>query len=221
LHALDELAAEGIEFVFNTPNDQSRPGYLKMGWQVVGQLPTAVRPTRLTRIARIAKARVPAERWSTPSTAGIAVTEALADTDAVGSLLARRAPGVGLASRLSPAFLHWRFATPLLGYRAIPAPSGVQDGLAIFRLRARGSAREAALVSLLIPAGDRRTAAGLVKAVASQAEADYVLALGGPIRWPGGLVRLPRVGPVFTCRPVGVTAVPPRWDLSLGDIELF
>jgi GNAT superfamily N-acetyltransferase len=68
LHALDELATEGIEFVFNTPNDQSRPGYLKMGWQVVGQLPTAVRPTRLARIARVAKARVPAERWSTPST---------------------------------------------------------------------------------------------------------------------------------------------------------
>ena len=42
LHALDELVAEGVEFVFNTPNEQSRPGYLKMGWQVVGQLPTAV-----------------------------------------------------------------------------------------------------------------------------------------------------------------------------------
>ena len=36
-------------FVFNTPNDQSRPGYLKMGWQVVGRLPTAVRPTGLAR----------------------------------------------------------------------------------------------------------------------------------------------------------------------------
>jgi GNAT superfamily N-acetyltransferase len=35
LHALDELRSE-VDFVFNTPNDQSRPGYLKMGWQVVG-----------------------------------------------------------------------------------------------------------------------------------------------------------------------------------------
>jgi hypothetical protein len=24
-------------FVFNTPNDQSRPGYLKMGWQILGK----------------------------------------------------------------------------------------------------------------------------------------------------------------------------------------
>ena len=32
-HALDELRAEGVGFVFNTPNERSRPGYLKMGWQ--------------------------------------------------------------------------------------------------------------------------------------------------------------------------------------------
>lgn len=31
-------------FVFNTPNDQSRPGYLKMGWQQVGKIQVAVRP---------------------------------------------------------------------------------------------------------------------------------------------------------------------------------
>ena len=53
LHALDELRPE-TDFVFNTPNDQSRPGYLKMGWQVVGRLPTAVRPTGLRGIPRIA-----------------------------------------------------------------------------------------------------------------------------------------------------------------------
>ncbi len=221
LHALDELASEGVEFVFNTPNDQSRPGYLKMGWKVVGQLPTVVRPTRWTRVAHIAKARVPAERWSTPSTAGIPIADALTDRDAVAALLERRAPGIGLATRMSPEFLQWRFGTSLLGYRAVVAPGGVRDGLAVFRIRGRGTAREAALVALLTPAGERATAARLVRAVARQADADYVLALGGPPRWPGGLVRLPKVGPVFTCRPVSRPGIPPRWDLSLGDIELF
>ena len=33
LHGLDELRADGVDFVFNTPNAQSLPGYLKMGWQ--------------------------------------------------------------------------------------------------------------------------------------------------------------------------------------------
>lgn len=221
LHAIEELETEGVDFVFNTPNDQSRPGYLKMGWQVVGQLPTVVRPTRWTRVARIAKARVPAERWSTPSTSGTSVPDALADGDGIGTLLDRRAPSRGLATRLSPEFLQWRFGTPLLGYRAIAASGGIADGLAIFRVRQRGSAREAALVSLLTPAGDRHTAAALVRAVAHTADADYVLALGGGMWWPGGLLRLPRVGPIFTCRTVAASAIPARWDLTLGDIELF
>lgn len=32
-------------FVFNTPNDQSRPGYLKMGWKQVGKVQVALRPS--------------------------------------------------------------------------------------------------------------------------------------------------------------------------------
>ena len=34
---------EGVAFIFNTPNQQSLPGYLKMGWQRVGRLPVSVR----------------------------------------------------------------------------------------------------------------------------------------------------------------------------------
>ena len=45
MHGLESVRAEGVDFVFNTPNDQSRPGYLKMGWREVGRLPAAVRFT--------------------------------------------------------------------------------------------------------------------------------------------------------------------------------
>jgi GNAT superfamily N-acetyltransferase len=221
LHALDELAAEGVDLVFNTPNDQSRPGYLKMGWQVVGTLPTVIRPTRLRTVPRLAAARVPAERWSTPSTAGEDAAAVLADEAGVAELLAARAPATGLRTNLRPDVLRWRFGTPLLGYRAVAAPQGLRAGLAVFRIRRRGPAREAALVALLTRAGDRRGAAALVRAVARQADADYVLALGGPARWPGGLVRIPKVGPILTCKPVVAAAVPPSWDLTLGDVELF
>ncbi len=43
--ALDELRGDGVQFVFNTPNSQSLPGYLKLGWTKVGRLPVAVRPS--------------------------------------------------------------------------------------------------------------------------------------------------------------------------------
>ena len=45
LQALDTINEKGDCFVFNTPNDQSRPGYLKMGWQEVGKIKVALVPT--------------------------------------------------------------------------------------------------------------------------------------------------------------------------------
>src|SRR5690606_32239213 len=42
LGAVESLTAEGVDLVFNTPNDQSRPGYLTMGWEVLGRVPLAV-----------------------------------------------------------------------------------------------------------------------------------------------------------------------------------
>ena len=45
LQALEEIQQKGDCFVFNTPNDQSRPGYLKMGWQEVGKIKLALVPT--------------------------------------------------------------------------------------------------------------------------------------------------------------------------------
>ncbi len=220
LHALDELR-DDVSFVFNTPNDQSRPGYLKMGWLEIGRLPTAVRPTHLAGIPRIATARVPAERWSTPSSAGEDAAEVLDDVGALERLLASLPAPAGIRTRLSPDFLRWRYRTPLLGYRAVVAPGGIDHGIAIFRIRARGTAREAALSAVIAGGGDRATEARLTRAVARTADADYVIRLGGGVIAPGGMVRLPGQGPLLTWRALGASTPPATWDLSLGDIELF
>ena len=45
--------------VFNTPNDQSRPGYLKMGWTVARQLPVGVLPAGPRALATMVTSRVP------------------------------------------------------------------------------------------------------------------------------------------------------------------
>ena len=221
LSAVEELAADGTAFVFNTPNDQSRPGYLKMGWHEVGRIPTLVRPTRWHRVAKIVQSRVPADRWSEPSTGGVAAGAALADRGALDGLLGARAASPGIETRLSADFLRWRFGTPLLGYRAVVATGGIECGLAIFRVRRRGPAREAALVSVITRAGDRRTEAALGRTVARVADADYLLALGAGPRRAGGLYQLPRTGPRLTWRGLAVPEKPVRWDLTLGDIELF
>ena len=54
-----------------------------------------------------------------------------------------------------------------------------------------------------------------------EAEADYLLTIGAGPFGPGGLVRLPRTGPLLTWRGITATEPPTSWDLTLGDIELF
>ncbi len=49
-HTLEMCRSEGVAFVFNTPNAESRPGYLKLGWRELGRPATAVRRLERTRL---------------------------------------------------------------------------------------------------------------------------------------------------------------------------
>lgn len=44
MSAIELANSNGYHFVFNTPNDQSRPGYLKMGWEIVNKVNVAIKP---------------------------------------------------------------------------------------------------------------------------------------------------------------------------------
>ncbi len=226
---LSELGGESetfgaaVDFVFNTPNDQSRPGYLKMDWQVVGRLPVSVRPSSPFAIRRMLRARVPAERWSEVSTGGASASDVLSDAAAVTALLAStRKQDQRLQTKKSAEFLAWRYATPLLGYRAVVGSGGIEGGLAIFRVRRRGEAREAALVELIIPSGKPNAARALARQVRKAADCDFAIALGDRVP---GFLPFPRQGPVLTWRHLTLerSQVPKSADLALtlGDIELF
>jgi GNAT superfamily N-acetyltransferase len=119
LGALDDLRDDGADCVFNTPNDKSRPGYLKMGWHQVGKVPVSVRLTGPGSIPKLAGARTAAEMWSEESSVGLPVDEVLADHDAVAALLARIDPGSNITTDRTPEFLHWRYRFAPLRYRAI------------------------------------------------------------------------------------------------------
>ena len=67
LGAIPDLRSDGVDVIFNTPNDKSRPGYLKMGWSQVGRVPVGVRPTSLRALGKIAQARTAADLWSSAS----------------------------------------------------------------------------------------------------------------------------------------------------------
>ena len=223
LHALEELRAEGVAVVFNTPNDQSRPGYLKMGWEVVApRLPVLFRPRSPGALVRMAGARVPAEKWSSPTSAGVSAPEVLADRPAVERLLASLPAEPARHTRRSAGYLAWRYGFGPLAYRAELAGSGVEDGMVVFRLRRRGAALEAAVCELLVPGGEPRVTRSLLRRVLATSGADYAVRLGGPGVARSGYLPLVGQGPTLVARGVATGTLPPAgWRLTLGDVELF
>ena len=210
------LAGDGI--VFNTPNDQSRPGYLKMGWSVVRRLPVGVLPAGPRALLRMASSRVASSIWSDPCAVGLDASVALADPEVARALLAH-APGRGFRTDRTPDYLAWRTSFAPLHYRLLLASDGEpgQGGI-IFRLRNRGASTEAAVIEQLVP--DALTGARLITRMLKQTGADYAIGLRtGP---SAGLIPLPKQGPLLTTRPLAASPPPAAaWRLTLGDIELF
>ncbi len=222
LGALAELADEGVDFVFNTPNAQSRPGYLKMGWQVVGRPPISVRPRSAGALVRMLRAKVPAGKWSLPNTAGDDPREVFAQPAVDELLSAQRRPD-GLATQRSLAFYTWRYGLEPLRYRVLCRHGDPGAGVLVYRLRSRGAAVEAVVADLVVPPSDRKAEGELVRALMAATKPDYLIRIDRARLPRHGFVRLPRQGPIMTWRSVTQTEMPPldAWRLSLGDIELF
>ena len=218
LQGVAEMTLAGDGIVFNTPNDQSRPGYLKMGWSPARQLPVGVMPRGPRSLVSMLTSRVPAALWSEPTEVGEDAAVALADPAVTQGLLLH-SPASGVRTNRTPDYLAWRTAFGPLRYRLLLAADGDPErGGVVFRLRRRGDAVEAANGEQRVPAG--RPGAVLVRRVLRATGADYAIGLRtGP---SAGLVPLPRQGPLLTTRPLAASAPSPRdWALTLGDVELF
>ena len=214
MHAVEQMRAEGVAFVFNTPNNQSRPGYLRMGWRDVGRVPAAFCPRGPVSAVRLVRSRVPAERWSLPLNVGEAVEGWLnRDTRADAFTEARHVRE--LRTNVSERYLRWRYGLPSLHYR------WVDDGeaAAVVRARKRGQATELSVVQAF---GDPRHVDRLATDTAKTVGADYALRVGAASP-ATGLLPLPGGGPRLTWRALAEPGMPPlpNWGLALGDIELF
>jgi GNAT superfamily N-acetyltransferase len=233
--AVSALRGE-VDLVFNTPNAQSGPGYLKMGWREVGRLPVSVRPRRPLRfMAGVRSLRGPARPSSPPPVVEAEpALEALADGAGVAELLdASIAPEPRITTRPTVGFLRWRYGdAPGLGYRAVVAREGGRvRGIAFFRVRPRGRLWETAIADVIVPRGARDVARSLLSAVRRAAAVDHLTALFAPgtvqasAARRGGFVPAPG-GPPFVVNPLrdGIVPDPTRirsWAAPLGDLEVF
>jgi hypothetical protein len=221
LDALEPMAAEGVHFVFNTPNDQSRPGYLKMRWNEIGRAHACVRPLSVRGAITLARSRVAASHWSGPLSAGVPASEVLADPAFAELLSLCRSGSEVFATRVDVPFVRWRYGGSLLEYRAVVDRGGPGRGVAFVRCRRRGPGREIVLAALLTADGSTAARRALMREVVRSVRrsGDYVLGVG---HLPG-CVRVPSFGPVVTTRDLAMEA--PRdlaaFDFTLGDLELF
>lgn len=226
--AIDDLRSD-TDLIFNTPNDKSLPGYLKMGWRRVPDVPIRVRVRRPIRFLRHVRSyrrqsAEDADRFETGS-----------DLEVDWGALARLASDGGdhrLATPRTETYLRWRYAgCHLLRYR-VAAEHDVDGpaGAAVYRLRPRGALHEATVVELFVRPEDRRRAPSVLRRVIRESGVDHVTG-----SFPDGSFQLrsaARTG--FLRSPEGITLVanplrplavdvssPAAWALTLGDLEVF
>jgi GNAT superfamily N-acetyltransferase len=221
--ALAELPGRGVSFLFNTPNEQSGPGYRSLNWRVVGHWPLAWRPAAATAPWRLVRARGRPERTAPAPGLGLPAAEALGDPARVEGLLARRSRPPGFETRRSAEYLRWRYGAAPLEYRAVLAGADIEDGLAIVRARTRGPLRELLVCELLLPGDGAGRERELMRRLAGGPDVDVVARLGGGLVDRTGFVRAPRHGWTVVARSLAPGAPPPRraWRLRVGDLELF
>jgi len=232
---LEAARERHISFVFNTPNQRSAEGYLKLGWREVTKWPMWVRPRHAGKILRLpglrgkpsgATVELPKDSPLVPA------TFAVGDGTLQEATKWARRTGAGLATPRDQAYLGWRYAQGPIRYDVYADPA-TPHALLIVRLRTRGSLREALVTEAFARHGGKgtRDLAALVRGLPEAAGADYALIMGDdPIRRSAllraGCVRVPRAGVRFMVRPIGRRPEPDplspdAWSLTFGDLEGF
>lgn len=211
LAAIDEATAQGIDLIFNTPNERSGAGYLTMGWREVGPIGVMVRPT--IRSLRRPPQPHPADWWGEVD--GV-------DAPAVITPTPDR-PGQGLRTPRSTDYLEWRYrGHPTARY--VTATIGASSVVA--RPNLRSGRRELVISDLLGP-----QPAKPLRWILRHNPGDYAVGWFSPgtlerkVASRAGLAPVPRVTALtlFARSLNGLEDVfdLSRWDLSIGDLELL
>ncbi|HMR42882.1 MAG TPA: GNAT family N-acetyltransferase [Saprospiraceae bacterium] len=226
LQLLKDCKNDGDHFIFNTPNEKSKPGYLKMGWSEVGKIPVRLKPERPVRLIlnkffpknpatgeRLDLQDFKIERFF-KNTSGLSWLD---DTPLI--------PGK-IYTRKTSAFLKWRYADcPVRTYSA----AGGDNFLIIFYLKNHHIGKELRIVEAF--GKNAKPIGQAFKMIKKQLKPDFIsIAPPADARVKSVLDKLwflpPRnIGPVLTFKSLNVAEKDfldiERWAYSLGDFELF
>jgi GNAT superfamily N-acetyltransferase len=195
--------SEGINFIFNTPNEGSRPGYLKMGWRSLGRLPVFLRP----HFSFMKKRKEFDNKYSFNSSKAIQLLE---DAPRVGS--------DRLSTHQSFSYLNWRYRmNPHVQYYAFGEPTSY---VIFFRLKPTRWGVEFRIADVLLDSNQsQQQVKKHLQNVVHQSGASIVTWSGPCPLWGFKL----SIGPIVTYRTLSFhnSLSFDVWRPSLGDLEVF
>ncbi|MHA4842623.1 GNAT family N-acetyltransferase [Flavitalea antarctica] len=227
LDQLERCRKENISFVFNTPNSQSLPGYLKMDWKVQGKMPLKIKVlSPLRTAARLLLKNKIAVRVNNTEVEWNRVLKNLTNLQVVKIS--------GLHTPWSASYMQWRYArNPLFPYSFI---TDDKNYILIYRIKEHSRFSELRLTDFYLfnkEPGIKTDISFKLKRVARETSANLLTISGRQLLayrdyLPGlGPIPIRNAGPTITLRNLTATGEFDKllnidnWSYSMGDLELF
>lgn len=209
LGLVDSCKEEGVHFVFNTPNTQSRPGYLKMQWHDAGRLPIRFRVVNpLHKFFARPVLFKPFKHWFVEDRVKLSLQDQVTEH-------------TKLHTRYSEDYLLWRYGTvPVAEYFVF----NDENNTIIYRLKKNSWGTELRITDWFNLRDDKKSGYKKIQLLASQLNARVVTVSGIYPIINGGIVL--NKGPQVTVRNLNFEHLEQlyqfaNWSPTLGDMELF
>jgi len=221
---IDQVKQGEPAIIFNTPNGKSMPGYLKMGWKVVGKtrLRVCVHPVNILR-----------HRLSNTTAVEPAPVVFPDDIEALLTAWHTAHTGVVMTNDHLP-YLRWRYQQiPMLKYGLHVARQGSSTAMIIYRIKQSKSICELRLVEVYYVGPERRAVVRkAIQEVEAAVKPDVTTVLADAqgeldVLLPLGFFKADKKGLTITGRKVNDDHLESLlmntniWHLSSGALELF
>lgn len=213
LNLVEEMKAEGIDLIYNTPNGKSMPGYLKMGWQKWGKLPLKME-FNLNFSAK--KSKVNPSNFDKIR-------------DLIGQIEQAQDQKAGFTTHLLPGYISWRYEhCPLFPYQYL---SDGKSYLLFYRLKEGKLGLELRITDLFIlgkiTEAKKSELNHALKLIQKETGVRFTSFSGLAYPEQGaldlGYLPILAIGPMVTLRELqpSFKSLDENWRWSLGDLEVF
>lgn len=221
LRGLADAQQNKTQFVFNTPNNNSKPGYLKMGWVEQGPMPLKLKINLLSYKTRNS-VETPKQDWEKLQ----CILPALSNPASAAGLL---------HTALSPAYINWRYRdNPLYKYYFV---SDYHSYVIFYRIKQHSFGKELRITDAFSVSGSigKVSLDDMHDSFKKTSKDCFLISASGRhyellknIYPSMGILPVLKKGPLVTLRNLNLTkeefeAIVDSscWAYSLGDMELF